>query len=240
MSEAQAWINIAAQTTGADGGYATVGASQTGNDGTMATFYYRQKQDMAASEREGRPIFKDVPYVEIRLPGQKNSVVDRAVLDPDKQRWPEAWARFEQRQTGMVGGTPLEEWPYLTRSRVAELHAMDVHSVEQLAGLPEANAQRLGPDGWDLKKRATQFLQPGDQTIAELRSEKKALEDRVAALEAMVATKQAMPAVEPEPSPRAVAAPAPAVAPLRFSIRRTAPTSNPHKALLCRHRWYDQ
>lgn len=199
IGSGQGWIDIAAQTTGTGTDYATKGTIQAGSDGTLAMFHFETRPDKAATEREGRPIFRELPYVEIRLPGQNKSVINRPVKDADKERWPQAWAAFQQRQTGVIGGTPLKEWPYLTRTRVAELHAMDIFSIEQLAGMPEANALNLGPDGYDLRKRAIQHLQPDDATISGLRDENRKLKDRLSALEAMAATKQRMPAVEPEP-----------------------------------------
>jgi hypothetical protein len=60
-------------------------------------------------------------------------------------------------------GTPLEQWPQLTVSQVHEFKAMNVFSVEQLAGMSDANAQRF-MGGNELRRKAATFLKVSKDT----------------------------------------------------------------------------
>ncbi|MAS09920.1 hypothetical protein [Salinisphaera sp.] len=145
------------------------------DDGCIPQFYMRAVEAKAQSRIEGRPIYVDKPYVKILIPGQKNSVPDRPVRPDDKHRWPQQWSRFEQSRE-QVQGTPIEEWPYLGQARVAELRALNIRTVEQIAELPDGSVTKLGPDGRDLVERAKNHLQGDDETIKALRSELEQLE----------------------------------------------------------------
>src|SRR3546814_2370746 len=50
-------------------------------------------------------------------------------------RFPQHWAQFEAGHTErQIIGTPLKEWPILSTSQVAEMNALNIFTVEQLAG----------------------------------------------------------------------------------------------------------
>lgn len=119
-------------------------------------FMHPQKQGFE-SEQAGRPVYKDVPYVKIHIPGDKNNVVVQPVDDLTKQRFPTQWEKFEKGLVQSPTGTPLEQWPQLTVSQVAEFKAVNVQTVEQLAELADAFAGRF-MGGHDLKRKAAAFL----------------------------------------------------------------------------------
>ena len=157
----------------------------TMDDKLFSQFYMRAVKHDARSEAEGRPIFEDKPYVKIYIPGDKTSVVDKEVTDEHKQRWPKRWDEFEKNMQVSPEGTPLEEWPQLKTSQVHEFKAMHVHTVEQLAGMSDGNAQRF-MGGFELKRKAETFLKLAKDTAeaqrlsvanAELESRLKAMED---------------------------------------------------------------
>ena len=141
---------------------------QIGPDNLPVVIYTRPIHDKAASAKEGRPIFVGRPYIKIMVPADPKSLVDRPLKDEDKKRFPAAFHRYTQRDR-TVDGTPLREWPYLTATRLMELHALHIFTVEQLAALEEPG--RIGMDGHELKKRAAQFLQPPDHVEQELLAE---------------------------------------------------------------------
>ena len=45
-----------------------------GDKGLTPRFYYVASQDQEMTEQEGRPIYKDKLFIEIRLPGNKDEV----------------------------------------------------------------------------------------------------------------------------------------------------------------------
>ncbi len=156
------WENFAA---GQQGG---------GRDDCIPHFYMRAVRNAARSEAEGRPVFDEAPYVKVLVPGDRNSIVDRRVGDSDRERWPGQWAAFLARRE-RPAGTPIGHWPYLTVARAAELKALELLTVEQVAGADDALVERIGGDAAALVERARQFLQPQSETETELREQIAAL-----------------------------------------------------------------
>lgn len=112
------------------------------------------------STKEGRPIFDEVDFITIWTPGSQLTVIDAPVKSGFyMQRF---GARYEAWKRGMEeasSGTPLEHFPFLFNkvSLTAELKAMHIHTVEQLANLPDSAMSRL-MGGYELRKTATEWL----------------------------------------------------------------------------------
>lgn len=129
-----------------------------GDEHLLVRFYMHPAQDKRASAEEGRPIFKDVPYVHIMQPGNKENIIHRKATDMDKQRFAEHFRKFEARENQeAMEGTPLSEWPGMTRSQAEELKFYNVLTVEQLVGMSDTNAQNFRGMG-ELRNRAKAFL----------------------------------------------------------------------------------
>ena len=161
----------------------------------LVRFFHKGRQDAAATKAEGRPIFREVEYVEIRVPGQRDVQACRPATYADKQRFPLHYEKFKQRIEAPVDGTPLAEWPHISRSQAEELSFMNVKTVEQLANLNDNFASRLH-GGHSLKRRAGEWLQEADTT--KLIAEKAALEKRLADMEAKM--NDLLAAKTPEPA----------------------------------------
>lgn len=155
-----------------------------GDERLYVKFFKKPVQDMAATAEEGRPIFGEVDYVEIRAPGNKSSVVCRPARDMDKQRFSEHWKRYQDRvEQQDVDGTPLEEWAMITRSQVEELKFFNIFTVEQLAHVSDGNAQKfMGIN--ILRQKAQEFIEQAnvdeiakrDELIAQMQARLEALE----------------------------------------------------------------
>jgi len=128
-------------------------------DNSIPVFYVKAVQHNFRSQEEGRPIFVDKDYVRIIIPGDTRSEVDREVQDKDKDRWPEQWRRFKEDAEEATDGTPLEQWPAVSVSQVAELKAKKIRTVEQLAGVSDGQLQNLGLGARQLRDRAKAFLE---------------------------------------------------------------------------------
>jgi hypothetical protein len=127
-------------------------------DGVFARFYVRPVQNELRTASEGRPIFEDVEYVEINLPGDRTSVVDRRVKADDRQRWPQQYAAFKDGQEQVGDGTPLTQWTGVTRSQVEELAFFKIRTVEQLAGLNDGALANLPLGLRAMKEHAERWL----------------------------------------------------------------------------------
>lgn len=110
------------------------------------------------SEKQGRPIYADMPHIRILIPGDKNNIIERRASKADEQKYPNAWKRFQSSEVSGQTGTPLEQWPQINRSQVKEAKYFEIHTVEQMAGLSDANVDKLGMGFRDLRTKASAYL----------------------------------------------------------------------------------
>jgi hypothetical protein len=161
---------------------------QPGDERLFVKFYTGTTKDADASAREGRPIYKSVPFVKILIPGDRNTVIDTFADAKYKARFPKQWAAFEQHQGQEIQGTLLSEVPIVTRAQAEELEYFKVFTVEQLAECPDTLAAKL-PLFHELKRKAKTYVdQAKDTALAQkLGEENNALKNRVSSLESEIA-----------------------------------------------------
>lgn len=149
------------------------------DEGLMVKFYTASLPDKAASAEEGRPMFKDVECVDIKVPGQRDGVA-RPASHQDKLRFPAHYRAFKDRTAAPSEGTPLTEWALVTRSLADQLTFMNIKTVEQLAEVADSNLHQMqGLVG--LKQKAADWLENAKEEglLAKLRAE---LEERDASI----------------------------------------------------------
>lgn len=111
--------------------------------GANVRFFDAILEDPIASHKEGRPIFKTIPSIEIQWPGMDKTV--RAIEPQDSRDYPELYDAYKAGNEMPTIGTPLEEWALLPRSVVEELKHFGVRTVEQLGACNDDFKRRLGP-----------------------------------------------------------------------------------------------
>jgi hypothetical protein len=110
-------------------------------------FYKRPVQQEQESLAAGRPIFKEFDFVHICVAGDSLTEIDTYALASHKQRFPIQWANYQNRlgaDDQEVVGTPVSEWPIVSKSQAEELRALKFHTVEAVAGASDAQLQRMG------------------------------------------------------------------------------------------------
>ena len=110
-------------------------------------FYKRPVQQDQETQEAGRPIFKEFDFVHICVAGDTLTEIDTYVLNSHKQRFPQQWANYQNRvgaNDDQVIGTPVAEWPLVSKSQAEELRAMKFHTVESIAGASDQQLQRMG------------------------------------------------------------------------------------------------
>lgn len=158
----------------------------------FAEFSLHPKQNQAKTVEAGRPIFDEVEYVRIVVPGDRDEV-HRPAREQDRANFPAQYAAFKaQTSQEAVSGTPLASVPFINRAMVAELAVFNCRTVEQLAAMPDAAAQRFSGIQ-ELKRQATDFLAAaaGAAPLEQARAENAQLKSRLEALEAAVAKQNA-------------------------------------------------
>lgn len=155
---------------------------EPGDERLFVKFYLGSMRNEEKSEKEGRPVFDAVPFVKIMVPGDRNSIVDTPVDATYKRRFARQWANFQQAQSQDISGTPLRDWPAVTRAQAEELNYMNVFTVEQLATIPDVyGAKIMGIN--DLRRKAEVYLkQAQDSALTQKMSkENQELKNRIAA-----------------------------------------------------------
>jgi len=104
-----------------------------GDESLFVMFYPSFLRDETKSIEEGRPMFKDTEFVKIFAPGDRNNIIDRPATLEDKQRFSKQYSMFRQNREQRADGTPLAEWPIISRSQAEELRFQGFSTVEQIA-----------------------------------------------------------------------------------------------------------
>ena len=169
-------------------------------------FYSRPVKLEFESEAQGRPIYRDMDYIQIFVPGDATSVFDQPVRDDHKARFPLQWAHYQNKHGGDSKeiGTPINQWPRLTPAQAEELRALKFYTVENIAHASDQNIQKVGMlagmSPYAFREHAQRFLSvaAGDASEAKAENRAKELEEKNAALEARLAALEASLVAQPE------------------------------------------
>jgi hypothetical protein len=155
-----------------------------GADARLAVQFYKKsvKQDIASDEA-GRPIFKEFDFVRIMIPGDNLTEIDTYAQESHKQRFPRQWAHYQNQVASHedIVGTPLEQWPQVTRSQAEELRGLKFHTVESIADCSDQQLQRIGMvagmSPYNFREKAKAFLNLATKSadVAQREAEMQAL-----------------------------------------------------------------
>lgn len=163
-------------------------------------FYSRAVQNEHESKKQGHPIFFNMDYVRIQVPGDSTLTLDVPAREEHKQRFPLHWARYQNsKEDTQEIGTPLSQWPRLTTAQAEELRAKKFRTVEAIAGASDQQLQSIGMvagmSPYAFREAAQRFLklaesdavtQQAEERAKEAESRAKALEDQLQKLAAKV------------------------------------------------------
>lgn len=182
-----------------------------------AEFYVKAVENAFKSEQEGRPIFDDVVFVRILVPGDDKNIIDTPARDDHKARFPRHWAHFQNThgESNLQAGTPLEQWPALTPSQVASLKALKFYTVDSIALAGDEKLGRIGMTAGmsphAFRDKARRYLEvakdtaQADKQAQELEKAHKAVAEMQAQMQAMQAQMQELagqPRGKPGPKPK--------------------------------------
>lgn len=159
----------------------------------LVKFYTKSVQNASKSAAEGRPVFIEKEYIEIRFAGNRTDAIARPATSSDKARFPAHYDAFKRRIELPEEGTPLGEWPAISRTQADELSFFNVKTVEQLANVSDTHGSKfMGFHG--LRERARQFIELSKQHVeveamqGELAKRDATIKDMQAQLAELMAT----------------------------------------------------
>ena len=171
-----------------------------GADSRLAVQFYKRsvKQDIASDEA-GRPIFKEFDFIRIMIPGDNLTEIDTYAQESHKQRFPRQWAHYQNQVANHqdIIGTPLDQWPQVTRSQAEELRGLKFHTVESIANCSDQQLQRIGmvagmsPHNFRLKAKAFLNLATDSAEVAQREAELQALKEENAKIKSETEAKLA-------------------------------------------------
>lgn len=182
------------------------------HDGSALRIWRDSAKNNFVSEQEGRPIFDDVIYCEVISPGSRDStpvfeLVRNFAEESSHHGTPLYGQKYEEykdfvkdfekseQSDASLSGTPLAQWPEMTRTMVASLKAQNIFTVDALANLPDTRLIAVGPDGRTWREKAKAYIENAKngayatELAAQLETakvENAALADQVKALAATV------------------------------------------------------
>lgn len=169
---------------------------QHGTDaGLYVEFYMEALEDEEQSKVHGRPIYRDVEFIKIVPVGDKNTIVCRPVrfkpegnIPADSDRWPKKYQDFKNQQVQVEEGTPVTEWPPLSKSQALMLKGMNIHTVEALASVGDNNLHNIGMGARDLRDKAKAFIEQSEKGsgLLRLQSENEDLKLQIQAMKAQM------------------------------------------------------
>lgn len=110
----------------------------------IVRFFQEAKQLGFESEAAGHPVFRDVDMVEIQIPGDMNNNVVKEVTEKEMRAFPREYEAYKRGLEPSVDGIPLEQWPLLTPAQVKNYKAWNFATVEQIAGMSDLFAGKIG------------------------------------------------------------------------------------------------
>lgn len=130
----------------------------------LIEFFSQPEKDEDASRAAGHAVFRDVEMARWYKRGS-NGQATECKVDRMPKFYPAIWnayrPAYEAWKAGQeppLAGVPLTEWPAITRAEVETLRALHIRTVEDLAGVTDADGQRIGMGWRALRDKARAFM----------------------------------------------------------------------------------
>lgn len=151
-------------------------------DNVRAQFFYKPEKNRAKSEEAGYDVYTEEVWVRMMVPGER-SMRERPMYVGDETRWPGAWKAFQNDESQEIEGMLLESWPVIDRSMAETFKGLNIHTVEQLAAIPDTECQRI-MGGFDFRQKAQDWIETANGNVS-VSALQKELHSRDAQIEAL-------------------------------------------------------
>jgi len=132
---------------------------RAGDEKLAVRFFTKAAQDSEQTALQGRPIFKDVDYIQIVLPGDRSNTIVRPISDTDRGRFEKQYEHWKKtKEEEMLQGTPLEAWGIMSLAQIEEFRYFGVRTIDQMASLRDDICGKI-MGATPLKQKALVFLE---------------------------------------------------------------------------------
>jgi len=135
---------------------------------------FEEAKTVRADKLPEDPIYRDIEFITIRIPGDSTMNVHRPIMASDKIRFRDRYERFKQGRNESVEGAPLSTLSSLSSSVIRDLEYVGITTVEQLAAAPDAVTRTMGGQvykqqaaEWVAKNRKSSLANQTNEALAE-------------------------------------------------------------------------
>lgn len=149
--------------------YSDVNASPQ-DDKLTVQFYRDLWQNHGRTLEEGRPIFEERDFIKIAVPGNNTLLIDTLAEEHHFVRFAGHYKRYKEAMSNeaVINGTPLAQWPLITRNCAEKLRYLKFETVEQIAGADDFQLNAIGMSAgmspYEFKKLAQAYLDSSKKT----------------------------------------------------------------------------
>lgn len=163
-----------------------------GKGGLRVRFFYARMR-CESPDPEVAGTFQDRLCVEKMPIGDALTAAVRFISEEQAAReFPREWAHFQQYEAVPTDGTALDELPGMTQRQISLMAVHGIRSVEDLVAVDDNTIDRIGLEARQARKLAARWLKSKSANAdrieqsrreAAMEAERKALMDRLAAME---------------------------------------------------------
>lgn len=169
------------------GGVRTEDDSRFQHDAKLhVRFVMRPVLQRAESRSAGRPIYAEMEFVEIMVPGDKHTIVTRRVREIDARRFSRQYAAFKAGKADQQAGTPLVSLPFMSAAKAEEYKFFHITTAEQLAATADGSSAANSIMGFQGdKQKANAYLQmaAGNAPIIQMQEKLEEKDNQIAAMQ---------------------------------------------------------
>jgi len=153
-------------------------------------FVMRPVLQRAESRTAGRPIYAEMEFIEIMVPGDKHTIVARRVREIDARRFSRQYAAFKAGKADQQSGTPLTSLPFMSAAKAEEYKFFHITTAEQLASTSDGSSAANAIMGFQGdKQKAAAYIQmaAGNAPILQLQEKLEDRDNQIAAMQEQMA-----------------------------------------------------
>lgn len=129
-------------------------------------FFRTETRNTGSFDENGQPIFKTYEVVEIHNPGDRKNNLHLTLKDDTKQRVLEAkglwnhylkWKESTKSNAALVDGTPIDQWPQISREQAELFKYNKIYTIQQLAAAHDGTLAALGAGAFQLRDLARKW-----------------------------------------------------------------------------------